>query len=389
MHDTVIPLLYQDPIINNYDAFYTTIVESPESLKHIRRLRLCHGQTVTPESYRLYLDKGGWGKCRTVRAVRVIAAEVEAMKKVAGELSRQYSLDRQITSVEDDIKGESEVMDENKGSGDESEKEKEKEKKQSDQVPPSPSTLTMCKLEKVVIQPEPPAKWGCESKPSTYSPTNQELLSVFLINYPTVDHFCQPCILSELALDKGLTKLTHPPKVFTVHIPILPGRTFFLNHGFPIILGAVNRIMFEPTTIEMTMLEVGISEKIQLMGHIRFIWSEEVTVVDDRSGSTQLQPIPDEWIEGTTVELYGLVGFPLPLHKSVHPVVDDIFLAAAVEKVQEHLDDVLSGVNTPINGSFNPSIRGQRWKGKVVIKTAKEAPPCTACGLVLDEHRRS
>lgn len=379
MHDTVKPILYQDPIIEDYRAFLNTILESPESLQHVRRLRLCHGDQIDPAAYWRLLEGAGHLKLRRFSHV---AAEMSNMKMVAAQLSRQYKVDLEAARSED--KGRDATGDKEKG------KEKQKEIMDSlddkENKPTSPKllpTLALRKLEKVVIQPNLSAEWDSfPSRSATDPHAYTESLSVFLVNYPTVQHFCQPRLFTALTLPNGIIKLTHPPKVFTTHIRTRSeqnhyGRYYLRYFNFPVILGAVNRFMFELPMLEFGTPFVANNVRRQLRDIIYWTTHGDATVFNTHENSAKVsrRPIQQPWLAETRVELYGLVA--VPLQPTCRPVANFTTLASAVEQVQAVLEDMLS------HGRYGER---KEWEGKVVVKTAKEAPPCTACGRVLGEH---
>lgn len=313
-----------------------------------------------------------------------VVIEAAMLESFAGVLREQYKLDSSPTMIPREKEGE--------------QKEDKEDKKDKEEQPAPPRWISklLPNLKAVVIEPDLAAKWvEYSSIPRMVDAAMvPHSLPLVLMNHPTVEHFCQPRLFSNLALHHENFLVSTPPKVFTCHIhfdisespwhrsSVLadPPKEFRL----PIILGTTNRMIFEEPHIPARNGGIDpLSREINMELATGVLWQaiqkSYVLVVDHPSDEARWNEkvyVPKD----TKVEIYGFVAsFSRSPSSSLSPSPSE-----RSHDLEQPQRSYLSKVQTRLD-----SILDQKWRGKVVLKNAEEAPPCTACGLDLVEQCRT
>jgi hypothetical protein len=211
---------------------------------------------------------------------------------------------------------------------------------------------------------------------------NAKILPHALINLPTIRNYCQTVFYGLLALPNKIIKVKSALQTFTTHFR---GSQTFSNcltvqelRSPPIILGAINRYYCEMANHALYPFDGdAVGEFTTLLAPILAMLDRSVYVADPVTGeSTECNSDVDAF-EGTKVEIYDYIRTidRSKVDSTSHVCIDP--------------DEILQAL-PPLSSSFLQNLVDQavpqQWKGKVVLKNREEAPPCSACGLDLQEE---
>jgi hypothetical protein len=226
----------------------------------------------------------------------------------------------------------------------------------------------LSRLQRITMSAEDiSSSWGSfQSEFTTFAKRLEPApLPLFLLDLPSVQHYCQRLPTGPLALPNHVIKIDNPPAIVTIHTAKMLSKDGLIWLP-PIVLGTTNRYMF---LCEDTLLcsihagEVKIAARVaQALHRLQIMFAERPVLHVKNDSQYEYLPFHSAALDDTRVEIYDYIRcFKFaevmnPFPKSTDPPMD---LA-------------------PIESMFNQRIG--RWNGKVFLKTSSECPPCSACG---------
>lgn len=199
-----------------------------------------------------------------------------------------------------------------------------------------------------------------------------ESIPRLLIDVATVQHVCQSTRLGPYAFDFAVYKPSTPVAVFSYHPTISSPRCPCTVEMGPMIWGATNRYYYTSLFVvengptgEWDPVEE--AQRIHTLVHC-------ISSVQAKNLSSAEVPRYLLDLDGTKLEIYDYIRYvdPVPGNRAE----DNTAIARAsrpatsLMRIQSLLDEALP----------------KWWKGRVLLKNREEAPPCTACGLDIEEQ---
>jgi len=199
-----------------------------------------------------------------------------------------------------------------------------------------------------------------------------KVLPHILLGSPSVGYFCQstdcgplalaPVVIEPLTLLKGFTyHSVHPGPMcgFITELGIVVGATnrYYFMHGLPLVAS------------DRRSGQHGYNggDEVMLGGLVAAFHVFENVLLSSNSGHAQRVAFDMVSIKDTVVELYDIFRSDDDPDSGQKAHIRTGKPSPPLSELQKSLDNQLP----------------ELWKGKVVLKRKEDAPPCTACGLVL------
>jgi len=192
------------------------------------------------------------------------------------------------------------------------------------------------------------------------------VLPLFLLDLPSVQHYCQTTPTGPLALPNAMIDITNPPKIVTIH-PLVMLSESGPKWLPPIVIGSINRLMFNGNAMILSQTDSG----------------EDLSFED---------------VEEALIPVYAML--ERPVIKATHNGPDWEFTTSSLAsfgdtKIElydflrqsnraDDTQDPKHGGKRPSNMAHVQSLFEERlggWKGKVFLKNKEDCPPCSACGF--------
>jgi hypothetical protein len=208
-----------------------------------------------------------------------------------------------------------------------------------------------------------------------------------LLETSTVQHYCQDSLIDTVGFDDCI-EFSNPPKVFTFHPrKLFDIKTSTFCHRLPIIMGSVNRYMFDLPVVLHSTTPIGEDLDYEEFAHVFEPLLMELPLRPEHTnrGLSEEQPrLHIELNKNTTIELYHFVR-----HIDLAQVSTLLDSASAdrpldlrrlqrliTSKFASDLSRMQRLINSQV-AEFQPE-----WEGRVLLKNAVECPPCSACGFL-------
>lgn len=240
------------------------------------------------------------------------------------------------------------------------------------------------RLDTVVILPRlPELLFGQPIRgvdPQRVRASYEKSLPLHLISLSTVQLYCQSLVFSPLTLTQYCFEVASPPKFVTHHLKRHPDAPHALTRatlvtGFPLVLGATNRYMFHHAVREGVWNYMPRAIKVMRRSGIT-----NIPTTDSQIGDAN----HDTLFNSTMIEIYNIFGD----NSSATWTIDQTPNADTSDHdpQSQHAQDLARLQQTLVEELEGFGPKGHEWKDRVVVKTAEEAPPCTACGFDLAEY---
>jgi hypothetical protein len=182
----------------------------------------------------------------------------------------------------------------------------------------------------------------------------------FLLGLEGTKHYCQTSLAGPMAFNNEIIRVVNPPEIVTFHI-----NNRITKDGImpPIVVGAVNRYMFEAPTVmicDTSGDDVSAGQVREILQPLRSMLNSRDQALCLFPGTFRHYSLRDiRPYESTTIELYDYVR---------HIYIDDAYPVPTVRP------NNLKGIQYQLDRSIGD------WKGKVILKDSEDAPCCSACG---------
>ena len=189
---------------------------------------------------------------------------------------------------------------------------------------------------------------------------------LFLLDLPSIQHYCQRLPTGPFALPNHVIKIDNPPAIVTIHTPKMLSKDGLIWLP-PIVLGATNRYMFrceDELLCSIDAAEDKIADSVaQVLHRLQVMLGERPVLNVKNDTDFEYLSFPSVSLANTRIEIYNYIRY-----------FNFVDVMDPFPKATDQPLDL-----APIQSIFNERIG--RWKGKVFLKNSAECPPCSACGF--------